>query len=29
VDLVWAFAAAILLCLGKKKNLKSLDVWES
>jgi hypothetical protein len=26
--LVWAFAVAILLYLGKK-NLKSLDVWES
>ena len=27
--LVWAFTAAILLWLGKKKNLKSLDVWKS
>ena len=27
--LAFAFASAILLCLGKKKNLKSLDVWES
>lgn len=27
--LVFAFAVAILLFPGKKKNLKSLDVWES
>ncbi len=27
--LVIALAAAVLLWLGKKKNLKSLDVWES
>ena len=27
--LVLAFAVAILICLGRKKNQKSLDVWES
>ena len=27
--LAFAFVSAILLYLGKKKNLKSLDVWES
>ncbi|MBQ8094518.1 MAG: CPBP family intramembrane metalloprotease [Clostridia bacterium] len=27
--LVFVLAVAILLCLGKKKNLKSLDVWEN
>ena len=27
--LAFAFVSAILLCLEKKKNLKSLDVWES
>ena len=27
--LAFVFVSAILLCLGKKKNLKSLDVWES
>ena len=27
--LAFVFVSAILLCLEKKKNLKSLDVWES
>ena len=27
--LVLAFAVAIFICLGRKKNQKSLDVWES
>ena len=27
--LAFVFVSAILFCLGKKKNLKSLDVWES